>query len=205
MTITTSSGAGARSRAGRKSPLRAASMGGGAMPSARGLTTADIMAAGFGEPREAVPDPQLRRMQISEFTIWLRSWTSKHHRPFQADTIAAYADAARALSEWMGGHGIDGDFTACDAGVPCRLTCASPCNQAPWRADPVKSVVSETVIIGGDSGNSRRIVWPKMVSASVTSSPAWSKPRELACLRLTRNPTTSGPVAVSSIGPGRSR
>ena len=99
MAITKSSGAGARSRAGRRSPLRAAPMGGGAAPSARGLSTADIMAAGFGQPREAAPAPQSRRMQISEFTLWLRGRTSKHHRPFQADTIAAYADAARALSE----------------------------------------------------------------------------------------------------------
>jgi hypothetical protein len=73
-------------------------MGGGILPSAAGLTTAEILAAEIGQPREAVPVPQLRRMQISEFTIWLRSRTNKHHRPFQADTIAAYADAARALS-----------------------------------------------------------------------------------------------------------
>ena len=97
--------------------LRAATIGGGTVPSARGLTTADIMAAKFGEPREAVPAPQLRRMQISEFTVWLRSRTSKHHRSFRADTIAAHADAARVLSEWMSGHDVDGDFTACDAAV----------------------------------------------------------------------------------------
>jgi hypothetical protein len=96
-------------------------MGGGAVPPAHGLTTTDIMAAGFSQPRETVPAPQLRRMQISEFTVWLRGRTNKHHRPFQADTIAAYADAARALSEWMNGHGIDGDFTACDAGVLNRF------------------------------------------------------------------------------------
>ena len=60
-------------------------------------------------------------MQISEFTVWLRSRTNKHHRPFQADTIAACADAARALSEWMSELDIDGDFTACDAGVLNRF------------------------------------------------------------------------------------
>jgi site-specific recombinase XerD len=96
-------------------------MDGGAVPLAHGLTTTDIMAAGFSQPRETVPAPQLRRMQISEFTLWLRGRTNKHHGPFQADTIAAYADAARALSEWMNGHGIDGDFTACDAGVLNRF------------------------------------------------------------------------------------
>ena len=121
MAITTSSGTGPRPRAERKSPLRVARTGGGTVPSMRGLTTADIMAAGFDQPREAIPAPQLRQMQISEFTIWLRGRTNKHHRPFQPDTIAAYADAARALSEWMNGHGIDGDFTACDAGVLNRF------------------------------------------------------------------------------------
>jgi hypothetical protein len=69
---------------------------GGVASSVRGLTTAEIVAAGVGQPREAVRAPQLRRMQISEFTVWLRSRTNKHHRPFQAGTIAAYADAARA-------------------------------------------------------------------------------------------------------------
>jgi integrase/recombinase XerD len=71
--------------------------------------------------QEAVPAPDLRRMQISEFTAWLRSRTNKHHRPFQADTIAAYADAGRALSEWMSGQGIDGDFTACDTAMLNRF------------------------------------------------------------------------------------
>ena len=121
MAITKSSGAGTRPRAERKSPLRAATMGGGSVPPVRGLTTADIMAAGVDQPREAIPAPQLRRMQISEFTVWLRGRTNKHHRPFQTDTIAAYADAARALSEWMNGHGIDGDFTACNTGVLNRF------------------------------------------------------------------------------------
>ena len=121
MAITNAAGAGARARAGRKSPLRAATTGGGTAPSVRGLTTKEILAAGLAKPHEAISAPQLRRMQISEFTIWLRSRTNKHHRPFQADTIAAYADAARALSEWMNGHDIDGDFTACDAGVLNRF------------------------------------------------------------------------------------
>lgn len=121
MTITNSAGAGARPRTGRKSPLRVATTGGRTVPPVRGLTTADILAAGFDQPREAIPAPQLRRMQISEFTGWLRARTNKHHRPFQADTIAAYADAARALSEWMRGHDVDGDFTACDAAVLNRF------------------------------------------------------------------------------------
>ena len=53
MAITKSSGAGARPRAGRKSPLRAATMSG--VAAARpGLSTAQILAAGLGQPHEAV-------------------------------------------------------------------------------------------------------------------------------------------------------
>ena len=74
-------------------------------PAGPGLTTAEILTAGTGLRRESVPAPDLQRMQISEFTAWLRSRTNKHHRPFQADTIAAYAAAARALHEWMTGQG----------------------------------------------------------------------------------------------------
>ena len=120
MTFTKSPGAGASARPGRKSPLRAATVGGMA-PAGSGLTTADILTAGTRLRREAVPAPDLRRMQTREFTAWLRSRTNKHHRPFQADTIAAYADAARALGEWMSEQDIDGDFTACDTGVLNRF------------------------------------------------------------------------------------
>ena len=104
----------------RKSPLRTA-MAGGIATVGPGLTTAEILTAGTGVRREADPAPDLRRMEISEFTAWLRSRTSKHHRPFQADTIAAYADAARALHEWMTGQDIDGDFTACDTAMLNRF------------------------------------------------------------------------------------
>ena len=119
MTVTKSRAA-APARPARKSPLRAATLGGMA-PAGTGLTTAEILTAGTGLRREAVPAPDLRRMEISEFTAWLRSRTNKHHRPFQADTIAAYADAARALHEWMTGQDIDGDFTACDTAVLNRF------------------------------------------------------------------------------------
>jgi hypothetical protein len=120
MTVTKSAVAGARPRPARKSPLRAATLG-GMTRAGSGLTTAEILTAGTGLRREAVPAPDLRRMQISEFTAWLRSRTNKHHRPFQADTIAAYADAARALHEWMNGQDIDGDFTACDTAMLNRF------------------------------------------------------------------------------------
>jgi site-specific recombinase XerD len=120
MTFTESPAVAAPSPAARKSPLRAATLSGIA-PAGAGLTTAEILTAGTGHQREAVPAPDLRRMQISEFTIWMRSRTSKHHRLFQADTIAAYTDAARALDQWMTAQGIDGDFTACDTGMLNRF------------------------------------------------------------------------------------
>jgi hypothetical protein len=104
MTVTKSHGAAASARPGRKSPLRAATLGGMA-PAGSGLTTAEILTAGARLRREALPAPDLRRMQISEFTVWLRSRTNKHHRPFQADTIAAYADAAEG-AVWSGWVGI---------------------------------------------------------------------------------------------------
>lgn len=119
MTVTKSRTA-APARPARKSPLRTATLGGMA-PAGTGLTTAEILTAGTGLRRESVPAPDLRRMEISEFTAWLRSRTNKHHRPFQADTIAAYADAARALHEWTNGHDIDGDFTACDTAMLNRF------------------------------------------------------------------------------------
>jgi integrase/recombinase XerD len=83
----------------RKSPLR--------------LTT-------LGEPSLAphrtghLSPPQLRLMMIGEFEQWLRSRTNNEKRPFQEETVLAYAKAARALDAWMTGQEVDGDFTACD-------------------------------------------------------------------------------------------
>ena len=57
---------------------------------------------------------QLRRLMISEFRDWLGTRTNRNGRPFQPDTISAYADAAIALDAWMTAESIDGDFTACD-------------------------------------------------------------------------------------------
>jgi site-specific recombinase XerD len=60
-------------------------------------------------------------MQISEFCQWLRSRTNHEKRPYQEETITAYRVAARALDAWMTTAGMDGDFTACDAGVLNRF------------------------------------------------------------------------------------
>jgi hypothetical protein len=59
-------------------------------------------------------------MMISEFEQWLRSRTNAEKRPFQEETVVAYAKAARALDAWMTGKKIDGDFTACDTALPTR-------------------------------------------------------------------------------------
>ena len=71
-----------------------------------------LLAAGRGQDGPATA-PELRRMQISEFAVWLRSRTNRNKRPFQEATVAAYADAARSLDRWMTGQEIDGDFSAC--------------------------------------------------------------------------------------------
>ena len=54
---------------------------------------------GLGRSRELTA-AQLRRLMISEFRDWLGSRTNRNGRPFQADTISGYADAA---SHWMPG------------------------------------------------------------------------------------------------------
>jgi hypothetical protein len=70
----------------------------------------------------AARTPQnLRKMMISEFCEWLRTRTNKHNRPFQEGTIAAYSDAAIALSGWMGKQKIEKDFTGCDTAVLNRF------------------------------------------------------------------------------------
>jgi site-specific recombinase XerD len=60
-------------------------------------------------------------MMISEFGEWLRSRTNRHKRPFQAETISAYRDAAIALDAWMTRTGLDTDFTGCDAATLNRF------------------------------------------------------------------------------------
>lgn len=69
------------------------------------------------EPAPKVTAQQLRRMQISEFSAWLRTQTSRDKRPFQEETIRGYAETARALDLWMAAEDIDGDFTACSVDV----------------------------------------------------------------------------------------
>lgn len=51
---------------------------------------------------------------ISEYGEWLRTRTNRHGRPFQAESISAYCDAAVALSAWMTSTGLEADFTGVD-------------------------------------------------------------------------------------------
>ena len=79
----------------RKSPLRIATVQQPSFPSTA--------------PRDGRLSPQqLRAMMISEFEQWLRSRTNKEKRPFQEETVLAYAKAARALDAWMTGKKVDG-------------------------------------------------------------------------------------------------
>ena len=80
---------------------------------------------------------QLRRLMISEFRDWLGSRTNRNGRPFQADTVSAYADAAIALDAWMTAEGIDADFTACDTAMLNRFFAAY--FRAHGRAGPTPS------------------------------------------------------------------
>ena len=68
------------------------------------------MALGLGRSREPTA-AQLRRLMISQFRDWLGSRTNRNGRPFQADTISAYADAAIARDARMTAEDVDGDFT----------------------------------------------------------------------------------------------
>jgi hypothetical protein len=85
----------------RKSPLRLAEV---QQPSFPGSTSR----GGRLSPQ------QLRAMMITEFEQWLRSRTNQEKRPFNEETVVAYAKAARALDAWMTKQKVDGDFTACD-------------------------------------------------------------------------------------------
>jgi hypothetical protein len=91
----------------RKSPLRLAAAGERAFP--------------VRQPGGRLPPAQLRAMMISEFEEWLRSRTNKEQRPFQEETILAYAKAARVLDACMTDHDVDGDFTACDTALLNRF------------------------------------------------------------------------------------
>jgi hypothetical protein len=72
-------------------------------------------------PAAEMTGEQFRSMMISEFCQWLRSRSNQEKRPFQEETITAYAVAARALDAWMAKEDIEGDFTACDAAVLNRF------------------------------------------------------------------------------------
>jgi hypothetical protein len=104
------------SKAAPKNPLRASTMP---------LLTPSAVSQEAENPDRTAVEPalevtaqQLRRIQISEFSAWLRTQTNKHKRPFQEETIRGYAETARALDLWMAEEDdVDGDFTACSVDV----------------------------------------------------------------------------------------
>jgi hypothetical protein len=101
----------------RKSPLRLTSDPVPAISPAQRFSPA----AAFLAPDADRTPQSMRKMMISEFCEWLRTRTNKHNRPFQEGTIAAYSDAAIALSGWMGKQKIEKDFTGCDTAVLNRF------------------------------------------------------------------------------------
>lgn len=110
----------AASKPALKNPLRASTMS--LLAPAEGVSGQPEGANCITEPTAPeVTAQRLRRMQVSEFSAWLRAQTNKHKRPFQEETIRGYAETARALDLWMAGEGIDGDFTACSVEVLNRF------------------------------------------------------------------------------------
>jgi len=103
------------SRPALKSPLRSSTMS---------LLAPPAVSGDAERPAPEVTAQQLRQMQISEFSAWLRTQTNKHQRPFQEETIRGYAETARALGLWMTEEDIDGDFTACSVEVLNRFFAA---------------------------------------------------------------------------------
>jgi len=96
----------------RKSPLRLATDPVPVVSAGSSWRAADVLAGG-GFRRSDLSPAQRRQVMISEYGEWLRSQTNRHGRPFQAETISAYRDAAVALSSWMTSVGLEADFTGC--------------------------------------------------------------------------------------------
>lgn len=104
----------------RKSPLRLAS---DPVPVvSAGPSRAPEALADGGFRRADLSPAQRRQVMISEYGEWLRTLTNRHGRPFQAETISAYRDAAVALSAWMTSEGMVADFTGCDTAVLNRFS-----------------------------------------------------------------------------------
>jgi integrase/recombinase XerD len=103
----------------RKSPLRLAT------------DPVPVVSSGSSRAPDALPDDGFRRadlspaqqreVMISEYGEWLRTRTNRHGRPFQAESISAYRDAAVALSAWMTSAGLEADFTGCDTAALNRF------------------------------------------------------------------------------------
>jgi site-specific recombinase XerD len=110
------SGGGGRAR---KSPLRLATDPVPVVSAGSSRAPNDFADAGF--QRGDLSPLQLRQVMISEYGEWLRTQANRHGRPFQAETISAYRDAAVALSAWMTSSGLEADFIGCDTAALNRF------------------------------------------------------------------------------------
>jgi len=108
----------APSKPALKSPLRTATM---SLAAPLASAAPGPSPSSGARPSAKLTAQQLRRLQIGQYTAWLRTQTNKHKRPFQEQTLVAYAETARALDRWMESQAINGDFTACDTAVLNRF------------------------------------------------------------------------------------
>ncbi len=102
----------------RKSPLRLAT---DPVPVVSAGASRASEPVGGGFRGGGLSPAEQRQVMISEYGEWLGTQTNRHGRPFQAETISAYRDAAVALSAWMTSSGLEADFTGCDTGALNRF------------------------------------------------------------------------------------
>jgi hypothetical protein len=68
-----------------------------------------------------VAQPSPRQLMTDEFVLHLRSHTNRHGIHYSDGTLHAYRAAVTALDTWMTREAVDGDFTACEAGMLNRF------------------------------------------------------------------------------------
>ena len=108
----------ARSKPVLKSPLRASTM---SLAAPLAPAVPGPPPYGGARPSSELTPRQRRKLQIGQYAAWLRTQTNKHKRPFQEQTLVAYAETARALDRWMAEEHVDGDVTACSTAVLNRF------------------------------------------------------------------------------------
>jgi len=107
MTLTTTPAARVPARGARKSPLRTATMPALAGAAPEPTAAEVLLAAGRGQDGP-VTAPELRRMQTSEFAVWLRSRTT-YQRLLSAIAHSAVHGLARMLAPVSPNEGRPGE------------------------------------------------------------------------------------------------